>query len=261
MKRIIFVLVAALVCSLVMGNTKAVAQDLSVLHLKMYNEAPITIVLDGIRFKDIRPTFTIRNVPPGTHLLKVYKQKKNRWSMRLVFMDYIKIPENREIFAYIDSDGRFRVHDAVPLKVRPQNNPDDPYADDVQPQPRPRPDVAPDERPRTPDSNTQQPVQPAPGMADADFEQLRNSMKNQDYDDSRLSIAKQAISGKRLNCNQLGLLLDVMSFESSKLELAKFAYPYLTDKEAFNTVFNRFKFNSSIDELKKLSGTSGTGGR
>ncbi|OWY25934.1 DUF4476 domain-containing protein [Sphingobacteriales bacterium UPWRP_1] len=263
MKKIFFATLFAFLAGFGAGNQLLKAQELSVLHVKMYNEAPITIILDGIRFRDIRPSFTIRNVPPGNHFLKVYKQRKNRLSMRLVFVDYIVIPENSEIFAYIDSEGRFRIHDAVPVRVRPERDPDDPYADDVQPQPRPRPaDVRPDAaQPQPAQGNTAQPVQPAPGMADADFEQLRNTMKNQDYDDTRLNTVKQTLGGKRLNCYQLGLLLDVMSFESSKLELVKFAYTYLTDKEALNTVYNRFKFNSSIDELKKLSGATPAGGR
>lgn len=232
---------------------KASAQA-SVLHLKIHNNEPFTLIMDDIRFKDIRPSFTIRNVPPGTHLLKVVQPRQNRRG-KIIFMDYVRIPEGREIFAYIDSYGRFKVHEAVPIEYRPTQNPDDPYANNVQPpQSRPRPDSMPDENPR-PNNNTQTP-QPALGMPESEFMQLRNSVKNQDYDDTRLSVAKQAITNNKLNCDQLAQLLDVMSFETSKLELAKFAYPYLTDKEQLNTIYNRFKFNSSIDELSKL----GTGG-
>lgn len=233
-------------------NLPKASAQVSVLHLKMHNNEPFTLIMDDIRFKDIRPSFTIRNVPPGTHLLKVVKPRQNRRGGKVVFMDYLRIPEGKEIFAYIDSYGRFRVHEAVPIDFRPSRDPDDPYTNDVQPQPRPRTDVVPDEQPPRTNSNTQA-TQPAQGMGESEFMQLRNSVKNEDYDDTRLSVAKQTITNNKLTCDQLAQLLDVMSFETSKLELVKFAYPYLTDKEQLNTIYNRFKFNSSVEELSKLS--------
>ena len=50
MKKIFFAILLAFLGSVWVGKQSLYAQELSVLHIKMYNEAPITIVLDGIRF-------------------------------------------------------------------------------------------------------------------------------------------------------------------------------------------------------------------
>lgn len=225
----------------------------SVLHLQMHDKSPFSLVLNDVHFKDIRTSYTIRNVPPGVHLLKIVKPRANRKTGRIIFADYIRIPEGKEIFAYLDSDKIFRVHDAKDLYAERKSSqrPDDPYISDNRNQ-----TITPENK--QPSNQTKVETEtsantPAPGMNSAVFNQLKSEVKEQSYDDTRLSMSKNAISGEnKINCAQLGELIDVFSFEVGKLELTKYAYPYLTDKDSFTGLFNRFKFESSKAELSKL---------
>lgn len=254
MKKAVMFFVFGLFALLFFPSWALKAQS-SVLHLQMFDQSAFSLVLDDVHFKDIRTSYTIKNVPPGTHLLWIVQPKKNRRVGKVIFKDYIRIPDNREIFAYIDSELNFRVHDAIPIKPETAQapRPDDPY---LRPQQQQQQQTAPtpNTRPNTNQPTAQTaPPPPAPGMKEADFTQLRNTIKDQDYDDTRIQIAKDAITKQPLNCQQLAELLDVFSFESGKLVLAKFAYSYLTDKEQFSVVIDRFKLNNSRKELEKMA--------
>jgi hypothetical protein len=48
---------------------------------------------------------------------------------------------------------------------------------------------------------------------------------------------------------QVRELMEAFTFESTRVEFAKFAYPMVTDKERFYIVYDAFTFSSSIDEL------------
>ena len=46
--------------------------------------------------------------------------------------------------------------------------------------------------------------------------------------------------------------MGLLSFESNKLELAKFAYRFVADKQKFFLVNDSFTFESSIGELDRF---------
>lgn len=236
----------------IFSNLRVQAQE-SVLHLQMFDKTPFSIVLDDIHFKDIRTSYTIKNVPPGVHLIKVVKPRSNRKTGRIIFADYIRIPEGKEIFAYIDSENLFRVHEAMSLnEERPtKQRPDDPYIKDNPS----RQDISNNQstNPIITQSENAAPVTASPGMNVTVFQTLRSKVKEQAYDDARLDLVKQSVNSEvPLNCEQLGEIIDVFSFEAGKLDLVKFVYPFLTDKDQLLSIHNRFKFQSSLSELSKL---------
>lgn len=87
------------------------------------------------------------------------------------------------------------------------------------------------------------------GLAPVQFENLKRMICNQHFDDSRVSIAKQAIAGNSISSGQVKDLMFLLSFESSRLELAKFAYRFVVDPQNFYLLNDAFHFSSSIEEL------------
>ncbi len=82
------------------------------------------------------------------------------------------------------------------------------------------------------------------------YESMLQAVKNQDFDDSKLRVAKQIIKQNAcLTVNQLVGILKLFDFERNKLELAKFAYHYVYDIENYYKVNNVFDFDSSIKKL------------
>lgn len=82
-----------------------------------------------------------------------------------------------------------------------------------------------------------------------DFAALRATIQNQNFDDTRLTIAKQALQNRMLSANQVAELVSLFTFESNKLDFAKYAYQSTYDKDRYFIINNEFTFSSSIDDL------------
>jgi hypothetical protein len=92
-------------------------------------------------------------------------------------------------------------------------------------------------------------------MSGPDFESAKKSIASKSFDDSRLTIAKQIIGSNCLLCSQIKELMEIMSFEATKLELAKFAWHHNLDRGNYYKLNDAFDFETSIDELNQYTST------
>lgn len=90
-------------------------------------------------------------------------------------------------------------------------------------------------------------------MSPADFESAKQSIKSKGFDESRLILAKQIIGSNCLLCSQIKELMGLMSFEETKLELAKFSWHHNLDKGNYYKLNDAFSFESSIEELNNYT--------
>jgi hypothetical protein len=90
-------------------------------------------------------------------------------------------------------------------------------------------------------------------MSGSDFQTAKNSIASKGFDESRLILAKQIIGSNCLLCKQIKELMELMSFEETKLELAKFAWHHNLDKGNYYQLNDAFSFESSIEELNKYT--------
>jgi len=95
------------------------------------------------------------------------------------------------------------------------------------------------------------PVYAPPYMSDVDFSHLKMSIDRLSFDSSKLQLAKQAVSSNTMTAMQVRELMFLFSFESNKLELAKFAYAHTYDKHRYYVVNDAFTFSSSIRSLDR----------
>lgn len=89
-------------------------------------------------------------------------------------------------------------------------------------------------------------------MSETDFQTAINSIKSKSFEDSKLSIAKQITGSNCLLSSHVKDIMKTFSFESTRLEFAKFAYKYTYDKGNYFKVNDAFQFESSIDELNEF---------
>jgi hypothetical protein len=103
-------------------------------------------------------------------------------------------------------------------------------------------------------SPTPGPVGPPPcEVSPDDFRQIMESVKQESFNSTKLTIAKQIIRSKEcFNTRQIADLVKLFSFDDTRLELAKFAYDYTTDRENYYQVADAFSFSSSKEELMKF---------
>ena len=94
-----------------------------------------------------------------------------------------------------------------------------------------------------------QPVSPC--MNEADFNEFRDMLAENAFDSGKLTIAKQAISSNPMCVHQIAAICRMFSFENNKLEFAKYAYAYCTEKNKYYLINDVFSYESSKNELNE----------
>lgn len=88
-----------------------------------------------------------------------------------------------------------------------------------------------------------------------DFNAAKATISSISFSDTQLSTAKSIASSNCLNSDQIGSIMGLFSFEETKLDFAKFAYDFCTDRNNYFKVVNKFTFDASKNELNEYIST------
>jgi len=88
-------------------------------------------------------------------------------------------------------------------------------------------------------------------MSNESFDAAVESINTKTFADSKLTIAKQVAGANCLRASQVRAIMKLFTFESDRLEFAKFAYAYTWDIKNYFMVNDAFEFESSVDELNR----------
>lgn len=88
-------------------------------------------------------------------------------------------------------------------------------------------------------------------MADVKFEQLLQSVRSKYLQSSKVSVERNAFltTSNYFTTEQVSQLLSLISSEANKLELAKLAYPRVSDPANFTQLYEVFTSENSKDEM------------
>ncbi|MBQ7490964.1 MAG: DUF4476 domain-containing protein [Bacteroidales bacterium] len=86
---------------------------------------------------------------------------------------------------------------------------------------------------------------------DNDFREIKDLIRSETFEDSKLTVAKQATLSELLTVDQLAEIAALFTFEDTKLEYLKFAYDFCFDRNKYYKLNNVFTYSSSIDELNE----------
>lgn len=89
-------------------------------------------------------------------------------------------------------------------------------------------------------------------MESPDFASAQSSIESQSFSDSKMRVAKQVARNNCLLSTQVKDLLGLFSFETDKLEFAKFAFDFTYDRANYYKVNDAFSFESSIEDLESF---------
>ncbi|MFH2141714.1 MAG: DUF4476 domain-containing protein [Bacteroidota bacterium] len=235
------------------------ASDASKLSIRLYDNSLFTIVVDAQRYSTPSNNFKFDYLSPGNHVVKIMKIIPGGYGHpainQLVFKGSINIPSNASVYAKLNHFNKLEITKVINHASTlygncngygsngyysgynnyydygetgcngyyAENNNFDDYSY---------------------------------GMSLNEFNNLKYTIMNSSFDSSRLTIAKQAISSNGITSEQVFELMMLFSFESNKLDLAKFAYGYTVDRNNYYVVNNAFTFSSSIDDLNDYIMTS-----
>lgn len=91
-------------------------------------------------------------------------------------------------------------------------------------------------------------------MSPRNFSDVKSSITSKTFDSSKIQLAKQIIDGNCFLAYQVKELVQLMDFENSRLEIAKYAYSRTFNQGQYFKVNDAFSFESSIDDLVKYIG-------
>jgi hypothetical protein len=218
---------------------------LSITNLSRQN---VLIEIDGREFPYCNNALVLRDFTPGYHRIKVYVERSYPVSRkRIMLFDksvyvrpkyYVDLIINR--FGRVLTDEQEITDSRFDEDGRENNNENNP------PQP-PRPGNG---NPRPPGNGFPKPVTVTPlPIADNTFASFIEAIRKESFDDSRMAIAMSGIDQHYFTSAQAKQVIALLSFESNKLDIAKYLYGKTTDPKNYFVVYSAFSFSKSKEEL------------
>ena len=91
-----------------------------------------------------------------------------------------------------------------------------------------------------------------------DYQQIKTSIQKQTFNNTRLTLAKQIIRSKQcFTTHQMIGIVRLFEFESGKLEIAKYGYDFVVDKNNYYRMNDAFEFDSSTRSLDQYIQSKG----
>ncbi|MBS1686567.1 MAG: DUF4476 domain-containing protein [Bacteroidetes bacterium] len=206
---------------------------------------PIKVYVDGHTGTN-PPTVgvIVNNIPPGMHQLQVVEVGVNRYGQEThstVYKGNIDVRPSVYMDARVDEYRGISIHDThVPCDQTAS------AATAI--------GTTTDTQSGSDQATTQAPVVPD-HMSDADFKKLVTTITATKYESKKLDTLKATSADLRLATDQVRQLMNLFSFESNKLEVAKLLYDHTVDKENYSKLAAGFNFQANKDAFDKfLSG-------
>lgn len=81
------------------------------------------------------------------------------------------------------------------------------------------------------------------------FSEAKESISSKDFEDTKLTVAKQVMNSNCLLASQVKQIMKLFDFESTRLDFAKQAYSHTYDLDNYYLLNDAFDFESSVTEL------------
>lgn len=92
----------------------------------------------------------------------------------------------------------------------------------------------------------------AKGMNSRDYDEVVRIISKEVFDEKRLNTAKRVISVNSMNTRQILNICNLFSYETNRLEFAKFAFSHCVDPNKFYLIDEVFLYESSKEELHEF---------
>lgn len=243
-------------------SLSSMAYDGTRLTVTSISNQKIFVEVDGRRYNLNDNTISLSNIRPGTHNVRVLKElkRKNGWnlgvwnkkeeviySIRLTLKSgyHFDILVNRFGKVMIDerridrNDEWYNDNDYYDDRDRNRDNEydrdDRDYDDDRDNR---------DPRDRQYDNYNR-------AMNDRDFSMVKESLRKEWFENSRLVQAKQIIDQNNFTSQQVKDLMLLFTFENNRLEVAKYAYGKTIDKRNYFIVNDALTFSRNKELLNQ----------
>ena len=256
MKKSITLFVAALVTMFAMANTTNKIEEsdkdrdgrLSIFNTGSHD---IRIEIDGRRYYENGRTFTLRNLSPGRHRVKIYTETRGGGVFgdifgtkvqRVIYNNTINVKPRTHVMIEINRNNRVDI-DERRMGNNGRWDDDDRWDDRNRDRnSRDRDDDDWDRDGRW-DNGYGRP------MDERSFLTFIQTLSRERFEDTRFTLARNSFDRQNFSSDQVKRVLQYLSFENNKLELAKFAYRNTVDKGNYHVVYDVFSHSRSKEDL------------
>jgi hypothetical protein len=238
MKRII-----TLMFSLFLVVSAFAVANPSRLSVTSFSSAILTVEVDGNRYERVPGSLIINDLAAGYHKVKVYEVRTERRGFRkvdnynLIYSSSLLLKPLQHINIAISPTGKVKISEEM---IRRNGNDRDDWGRNY---PRNDHDWHDRDRGGRDGRGYNQP------MSDRMFATAKETIRRETFDKDKLMVAKQIVSNNMFSSSQVRELIQLLSFDDSKLELAKFAYARTFDRNNYFILYDAFAFRKSKEEL------------
>lgn len=93
------------------------------------------------------------------------------------------------------------------------------------------------------------------GMSPQAFQSFKQTVENSSFDSGKQTIVKTQLQNMWITSGQLKEIIEIFSFESSKIDMAKYGAARVIDKQNLFNIYNCFSFESSKTEFANYLAT------
>jgi hypothetical protein len=236
--KTIFTLLASLTLSV--SLFAADARPKSALAVKSLDKNDILVVVDGRSFNPGLSSLMIKGMDAGDHTISVYREKDSRGFPEMIYNTTLEVKPKTLVSISIDCFGQASLDET---RIRGNAYADEKGCYDISEG---------DNSGKLGDYDSHYAyTSNASSMSDRQFSQLLQSISKEWLESNKLKSATHIVSINNLTAAQVKQLVQLFSFETNQLELAKQAYTTTVDKENYFVVSDVFSFNGSKLELAR----------
>ncbi|WP_028981088.1 DUF4476 domain-containing protein [Sporocytophaga myxococcoides] len=209
----------------------------SELYFRLYNGGLFTISIDDQEFKSPCNNFRLSSIFPGKHLFQINKLPPvTDLNTPLSPNALIEVPSSSVVYLVLDPNNQIRITNIVPLNSISglKNN----YCSESHLYSSYSSDI----------SYCSEKFDYLP-IEQKEFENIKNDIKEINSDFNRLIAIKDFIYHNKLSTPQVGELMLLFSFEKERLDLAKYAFSFVSDPRKYNQISQYFIFNGTTQQL------------
>jgi hypothetical protein len=233
----------------------------SAMQIWLRDNKLLTVVMDGRHYRRFGRTITFVDLPSGMHEVKVYRFypnddprysnfDDNRAHAKLIYKGRMRI--DPATMYYCTVDPQYKTMSIRESRNIAFDNTDKTYLIDENPifsENSEQDDYEWTKRRREDTENSNTDKRTSNLLTSTQMSTLKNSVEDRIGSKDKINLIQEYLSDKKMSTEQVGSILSWLSFESDKLQIAKYCYPKVIDQDNYLEISNLLSFQSSKREL------------
>jgi len=232
----------------------------TMLKVNMVDNTPINISVDGRYFSKTGTSITVGDLPEGRHVLKIFavtEGRRGRGYQDVIYEGKVKTHEGMISILQYDASSQGVQVEEQDINKYLNDHPNVAQEQKMRGQRNNNYDNGQNNEYQNNGQNNQYNNAPAAPVAaatlnDTKIDNLKSNVIAKATDSERMKVMKDGLSGETFTTDQVGKMMDWFSFESSKVDFAEWAYPYIVDKNVFGNLENKLTYQNYRDDLDRF---------